>query len=101
MNMWASAKAFTHDDLRKAFDDYAEAHGHELARSALQRSTGAREVSAVPDVRILNGMVELVGGFSFVGRSAPCPSPIPVQNLVDIHKSLAAIRAKSFAVRGH
>jgi len=44
MNMLASAQTMTRGDLRKAFDDYSEAHGHELAMLALERSTGAREV---------------------------------------------------------
>lgn len=94
MNMWASAKAFTRGDLRKAFDDYAEAHGLEGAASALQRSTGAREVSAVPDGRILNGMVELIGGYSFVGEAAAVQRP--KGNLSAIHARLNEIRAAVF-----
>lgn len=94
MNMWASTKAFTRGDLRKAFDEYAEAHGVELAASALQRSTGAREVSAVPEGRILNGMVELVGGYSFVGKGSASQSA--AHGLAAIHARLNAIREDTF-----
>lgn len=66
MDMWASAKTMTRGDLRKAFEDYAEAHGQEQATLALERSTGARDVGSVPDGRIINGMVELVAKYSFV-----------------------------------
>jgi hypothetical protein len=97
MNMWASTKAFTRDDLLKAFNEYAEAHGAGLATSALERSTGVREMSAVPEGRILNGMVELVGGYSFVGRAAASPAQAVARNLANIHASLAAIGEKAFA----
>jgi hypothetical protein len=97
MNMWASAKAFTPGELRNAFDEYAAAHGAGLATLALERSTGAREVSAVPDGRILNGMVELVGGYSFVGRRGYAPGQAMARSLAGIHESLAAIGEKAFA----
>ena len=94
MNMWGSARSFTRDDLRKAFEAYAEAHGRELATSALQRSTGAREVADVPLERIINGMVELVGGYSFVGKTnADRPSD---GGLPAIHARLDAIRDGAF-----
>jgi hypothetical protein len=97
MDMWASARRFTHDDLRKAFDEYAEPHGDDLARLALQRSTGARDLSNVPEGSIINGMVELVGGYSFVGQGAPARAQAVVRDLANIHASLAAIGEKAFA----
>jgi hypothetical protein len=99
MDMWASARRFTHDDLRKAFDEYAEAHGGELATLALARSTGARDVSAVPDGRIINAMVELVGGYSFVGHGTPAKGQALRRNLTNIHASLSAIGETAFAGR--
>ena len=99
MNMWASAKSFTHEDLRKAFDDYAAAHGHELATSALERSTGARKALAVPQARIINAMVELVGGYSFAGRG-PSPTANGLRrNLANMHDILDAIGRKAFGAR--
>jgi hypothetical protein len=97
--MFASAKASTRADLRDAFDAFAEAHGVELATLALERSTGAREVSAVPDRRIINGMVELVGGYSFVGSGFPGRGEALVRSLAKIHEGLAAIGDKAFASR--
>jgi len=97
--MFASAKAFTRTDLREAFDAFAEAHGCVPATSALERSTGAREVSAVPQGRIINAIVELVGGYSFVGRSATSRAQAAACNLANIHESLAAIGAQVFAKR--
>ena len=99
MNMFASAKAFTRADLREAFDAFAEAHGMELATLALERSTGARSVSVVPDNRILNGMAELVGGYSFVGRAAPGRAHAVARSLADIHAGLAAIGETAFTSR--
>ena len=100
MNMFASAKAMTRSDLRKAFDDYAEAHGHELAALSLLRSTGVREVSAVPQERFINGMVELVAGFSFVARASFSEAQSRVARLNKVHEALGAIRQKAFAKRG-
>ena len=99
MNMWASAKTFDRGDLRRAFDDYAEAHGVELATLALERSTGARDVSAVPQGRILNGMVELVGGYSFVGQGTPSRAHGAARSLSEIHANLTAIAVKTFDSR--
>ena len=99
MNMWASANAFTRGDLRKAFEDYKLAHGFELATLALERSTGARDVTAVPPGRILNGMVELVGGYSFVGHGALSRAQTGVRSLSEIHANLAAIGVKAFALK--
>jgi hypothetical protein len=90
MNMWASANSFTHDDLRKAFNDYAKAHGHGLATLALESSTGAWDISAVPEDRILTAMVEFVAGYSFVGKAAPRPTP--AGGLTAIHSRLDTIR---------
>lgn len=97
MNMFASARTMTRGDLRKAFDDYAEAHGQELATSALERSTGVREVPAVPPERIINGMTELVCGYSFVASARATGASSLDDRLSKLHGEIAAIGAKTFA----
>lgn len=99
MQMWASARAFTRDDIRKAFDAYAAAHGRELATLALERSTGAREVYAVPAARILNAMAELICGYSFAGQSVPNRSHTIARCMAETHECLARIRETAFARR--
>jgi hypothetical protein len=100
--MHMRASACTRADLQRAFNEYAEAHGHDLAIAALKRSTGAREVSAVPDGRIINGLTELVCGFSFVGRSALTGPQAIADSPAKVHGGLAVVREKAFArMRGN
>jgi len=89
----AKAGSYTRTDLERAFAEYAEAHGHELAIEALERSTGATSVAEVKDYKIINGLTELICGFSFVGKSLKQPA----NNVVRIHEALAGIREKAFA----
>jgi hypothetical protein len=51
----------------------------------------------VPDGRIINAMVELIGGYSFVGCAGPSRAQAVVRDLANIHASLAAIGEKAFA----
>jgi len=85
------AQCFDHSDLQRAFDEYAERHGRARAISVLQDTTGAREVSAVPKVKIIVAMAELIGGYSFGSR--------PVDKVARLHAELAAIREQAFAGR--
>ena len=100
MDMFASMRRFTRDDLRKAFDEYAEAHGHERAALALHRTTGAQEVSAVPDGRIINAMVELIGGYSFVARGPSArPRYASSEAAEKFYAALKSIGERAFAKR--
>jgi hypothetical protein len=97
--MFIRASACTRADLEHAFADYAEAHTHARAADALERATGARDVQSVPEHRIVNGLAELICGFSFVGRSAPSKSQAIADSIARVHAALAAIREKAFAGR--
>jgi len=85
------AQCFDHNDLQRAFDEYAERHGRARAVAVLQGITGAREVSAVPKVKIIVAMAELIGGYSFGSR--------PADKLARLHAELATIREKAFVGR--
>jgi len=61
------------------------------AVAVLQDTTAAREVSAVPETRIIVAMAELIDGYSFGSR--------PVDNVARFHAELAAVREKAFAAQ--
>ncbi len=92
--MFIRASACTRADLERAFADYAEAHTHARAADALERATGARDLQSVPEHRIVNGLAELICGFSFVGRSAPSKSQAIADSIARVHAALAAIRRR-------
>jgi len=75
----------------RAFDEYAERHGRARTVAVLQNTTGAREVYAVREVKIIVAMAELIGSYSFGLR--------PVDKVARLHAELAAIREKAFAGR--
>ncbi len=90
--MFFRATGYSRSELQRAFDAYAAAHGAHLASEALERATGARDVASVPELRIVNGLAELVCGYSFAAVK-------PVDNVVRLHEALALIRKKAFAAR--
>jgi hypothetical protein len=91
--MFFRATGYDRSELERAFAEYAEERGRELALEALERSTGVRDVASVPEHRIINGLTELICCFSFVGK-APKQS---ANNVARLHEALAAIREKAFA----
>jgi len=87
---WIRVPAYLYD-LQRAFDEYVERHGRACAVAVLQNTKGAREVSAVPKVKIIVAMAGLIGSYSFGSRST--------DKLARLHAELAAIREKAFAGR--
>jgi len=96
LNQWATARVIAsalrnHFHLQRAFDEYAERHGRARATAGLQDTTGVREVSAIPKVKIIVAMAELIGGYSFGSR--------PADKVARLHAELAAIPEKAFGDR--
>jgi hypothetical protein len=89
---------FTRADLQQAFDDYAEVNGREAALGVLADTTGTRDLTAVPEHRIIVAMAALIGGLSFGGGSPKIEvKASPVARLKLVQDNLNAMSQKFFA----